>query len=221
MLRLVVAALCVCFVFGEEPVRAEEPKVLEAEDLGNDEQIPNASLEDLFMPRQMARPIPLQPFRIPFPQLLRQLARPISFQPFRFPFPQLPRQMELPISFQPLHMPFPQLPDHVLEKSVPMILKLDEHDDFFVISGVFPGVSKSDLKLKLDGSRLVVNGKVTNKNEETQHDLGEFGDIDEVEEVMELPYAPDARLFKARFDESKHTLTVVFPKPKTTEIELL
>ena len=28
---------------------------------------------------------------------------------------------------------------------------------------------------------------------------------------MQLPYAPDAHLFKAHFDEASHVLTAIFP----------
>jgi hypothetical protein len=38
---------------------------------------------------------------------------------------------------------------------------------------------------------------------------------------IDLPYAPDTRFMKARFEEDKHSLTVVFPREKTADIELL
>jgi HSP20 family molecular chaperone IbpA len=260
------------------------------------DQIPDASLEDIFMPRQLGNPFAL-PFRVPAPQMF---GNPFASQLAGLPFgiqvqvegpesepEQLPENplADLLHSFHPIHLnQFPQLQmahnpillphlqpmhfmglpfmrphhqhmfpfqgmsrsgaipaalSHMLEEipaalenfvqkahevtpgKQPMILKLDEHDDFFVVSGFFPGVNKTELKLKLNGNRLIVKGNVTEKTEQTKLDLGEFADVDEVDEVMELPYAPDARLCKARFDATKYTLTVVFPKPKTTDIELL
>lgn len=102
----------------------------------------------------------------------------------------------------------------------PMMLKMEKKDQFYVVTGFFPGVSKGDLNIKVDGSKLLVKGKVTDKSEEAKKDLEEFGDVDEVEETMELPYSPDGRFVKAHFDDTKHTLTIVFPQEKSSDIQI-
>jgi HSP20 family molecular chaperone IbpA len=101
----------------------------------------------------------------------------------------------------------------------PMMLKMEKKNEFYVVTGWFPGVSKSDISIKVDGSDLKIQGNVT-KSEQAEKELGQFADIDEVEESMELPYAPDGRFVKAHFDEKKHTLTVVFPQEKSSDIQL-
>eukprot|EP00300_Choanocystis_sp_HF-7_P027505 c32636_g1_i1.p1 GENE.c32636_g1_i1~~c32636_g1_i1.p1 ORF type:complete len:327 (+),score=60.31 c32636_g1_i1:35-982(+) len=153
---------------------------------------------------------------------------PMGLQPHRSPFNMIPLHMPafmgMPSNNQPelpIHM------QHLISETAqsnpdePMVLKMEKRHGFFVISGWFPGVAKEGLTIQLSGSNLNVMGRVSDKSEAVEKALGELGDIDEVNETMQLPYAPDAHLFKAHFDETTHKLTAVFPEPAQVAIELV
>eukprot|EP00300_Choanocystis_sp_HF-7_P036318 c52161_g1_i1.p1 GENE.c52161_g1_i1~~c52161_g1_i1.p1 ORF type:complete len:444 (-),score=92.20 c52161_g1_i1:58-1389(-) len=168
-------------------------------------------------------PIHSAPFAFHPSGLFHPLRQPFHMFPLHMPnlmaFPPRPKEMlhELPVHLQHLisegHTTIPN-------DRQPMIMKMEQRNGFYVITGWFPGVSKEDLSISLHGASLVVTGKISDQSETVRDQLAEFGDVDEVNETMELPYAPDNHLFKAHFDEEKHTLTAVFPVQSPVNIQL-
>lgn len=171
------------------------------------------------------------------PLLAGGLRCPVHHRPYPQPiFPDdlvSPNSMRVQSAVSPVHLQtlaqleplHEQVVDQAMDMSnQPMVLKIEEKDGFNVISGWFPGITKDNLEIKLDGDTLRLNAVVTDKSDVGLDEAHMFNidlhDAKSIEEELDLPYAPPAQLFKAHFNDEKHTFVAVFPKQETVDVKL-
>jgi HSP20 family molecular chaperone IbpA len=158
-----------------------------------------------------------QPHQIPFSML-----NPASIPDDNTPFPILASILGSVVSQLPSQM-HKLAQDQDSSVHHPMTLKLEAKDNYYVVSGWFPEIKKESLNLRLEGSKLFINGTLSTEEKEKNKDnkeLAEFAEIDAVDEEIILPYAPNPQFFKAHFDETTHMLTIVFPKEQSVDVLL-
>jgi len=180
-----------------------------------------------YMPMFTTTPPPANMF--PFPAALASFNQPTLGNPLLFNLGQM-HAMQMP-NFSASAETLLDLPsvtqlmeahhDRIPTDHQPMMLHLDEKEGFYVIAGWFPGVAKEGMKLSLHGNVLHITAQISDRDDPgLQQGPTPWTEVVDVDEDMELPYAPDARLFKAHFDENRHTLVAVTPIEQTHEINL-